>query len=278
MTLAVHDLDPRRPRIMGILNVTPDSFSDGGRWVDAAAAIARGIELHEQGAHLVDVGGESTRPGAERIPDEEERARVLPVVSELVSQGVAVSVDTMNASTALAAAEAGASMINDVSGGLADPEMYDVIARTGVSYVAMHWRAHSDTMHESATYTDVVDEVSRELGARVDGLLAAGVSGDRIILDPGIGFAKTGEHNWTLLRALPQLQALGYPILVGASRKSFLAPFALDGAAPEARDTATAVISALAARSGAWGVRVHDVVATRVALEVTEAWERGGTT
>ncbi len=256
-------------KIIAILNVTPDSFSDGGQYVDADAAIARGVELRDAGAHLVDVGGESTRPGATSITPEEEQERILPVIRGLVEARVEVSVDTMNASTALAAAEAGASVINDVSGGLKDPGMYRVIAETGLSYIAMHWRGPSDA---EAVYDDVVVDVRTELKARVAEMTVVGIDPSRVILDPGLGFAKTAEHNWQLLGRLDEVQSLGFPVLVGASRKRFLGPW---GETPAERDEATAIVSALAAQAGAWGVRVHDVESTRRALEVQAAWENG---
>lgn len=261
-----------RPVVMGILNVTPDSFSDGGRWNDLEAAVEHGIALQQSGADLVDVGGESTRPGAERVPEDEEHARVLPVVEALVSRGVAVSVDTMRASTARLATAAGASIINDVSGGLADPEMYGVVAATSADYVAMHWRTLD---HETPAYANVVREVRTELGQRIAELVAHGVDASRIIIDPGIGFAKTATDNWQLLGHLEELVALETRVLVGVSRKRFLAEFTVDDAPPQSRDAATATISALAAQAGAWGVRVHDVVSTRAALDVWQAWERG---
>jgi dihydropteroate synthase len=255
--------------ILAILNVTPDSFSDGGDFVDPDAAIARGIELRDAGADLVDVGGESTRPGATSITPEEELDRVLPVVRGLVAAKVEVSVDTMNASTALAAAEAGASVINDVSGGMHDPEMYRVIAQTDVSYIAMHWRGPSET---ETVYGDVVTDVRTELKARVAEMTVWGIDPERVVLDPGLGFAKTADDNWQLLSRLDELGTLGFPILIGASRKRFLAPW---GDEPADRDEATAVVSALAAQAGAWGVRVHDVASTRRALEVQAAWQNG---
>jgi len=263
------------PVIMGILNVTPDSFSDGGRFAILDAAIAHGVGLHEQGADLVDVGGESTRPGAERVPVEDELARVIPVVRELVAAGVTVSVDTMNAQTALAAAGEGATVINDVSGGLADPGMYRVVAETGLTYVAMHWRGHAARMDALAEYTEVVADVRRELKARLSEMDAAGVDIDRVVVDPGIGFAKTAAHNWRLLGHLPELASLGRPILVGVSRKRFLGALLPDGAPMTDRDLPTAVLSALVAQAGAWGVRVHDVEATRVALAAWQAFSDG---
>jgi dihydropteroate synthase len=263
------------PRIVGVLNVTPDSFSDGGRWDSPDAAIARGLELHRQGADIVDVGGESTRPGADRVPAAVERERVLPVIEALVAEGVVVSVDTLNASTGTAAVAAGAAYLNDVSGGLADPGMARAAADSGVTFIASHWRGHSATMQQNAEYTDVVVDVRTELGRRADALLEAGLAADRLILDPGLGFAKRAEHNWRLLAHLSELSALGFPVLVGASRKRFLGELLPEGASIEDRDPATAVVSALAAREGAWGVRVHDVAATRAALRVVEAWDEG---
>lgn len=256
-------------QLMAILNVTPDSFSDGGRFSSVEEAIAEGIALRDAGADIVDVGGESTRPGAERVSPEVEQERVLPVVRGLVDAGVAVSVDTMNASTAAAAVDAGASIINDVSGGTADPDMYRVVASTTATYVAMHGRGPSDT---AAQYDDVVAEVRAELKTRLAEMIVFGIDPARVILDPGLGFAKDAEHNWQLLGRLDELATLGHRILVGASRKRFLAPW---GAEPAERDDATAVVSALAAQAGAWGVRVHDVVSTRRALEIEGAWRAG---
>ena len=265
----------RSPLVMGVVNVTPDSFSDDGRWFDAEAAIAHGVELVAEGADLVDVGGESTRPGAARVEPEEELRRVVPVIRELAGRGIRVSVDTMRAATALAAVEAGAEIINDVSAGLADEAMGRIAAETGAQYVAMHWRGHSDRMDGLAEYDDVAVEVRDELAARVDALVAAGVDPERLILDPGLGFAKRGEHNWQLLARLDVLAGLELPILVGASRKRFLCALLPEGAAVEERDLPTAVVSVLAAEAGAWGVRVHDVRATRRALDVLGAWQSG---
>lgn len=252
--------------IMGILNVTPDSFSDGGRFVATDAAIARGVELRDAGAALVDVGGESTRPGAAKLDPEEERERVLPVVAALAQEGVAVSIDTMNASTALAAVEAGAQLVNDVSGGLADEGMPRVVIETGVRYSVMHWRGGADA---EPSYTDVLAEVRNELKLRVAELVVRGVDPDRLVLDPGLGFAKDAAHNWALLTHLDDLVSLGHPVLVGASRKRFLGALLPEGAPMEDRDLPTAVLSALVARQGAWAVRVHDVASTRLALEAT---------
>ncbi|WP_307858054.1 dihydropteroate synthase [Cellulomonas fulva] len=266
-----------RTLVMGVVNVTPDSFSDGGRWFTPGAAVAHGLTLLEQGADLLDVGGESTRPGARRVPIDEERERVLPVITELVRRGVAVSVDTTRAQVARAAAEAGALVVNDVSGGLADDAMYGVVAETGVAYVAMHWRGHADVMDELDDYDDVVTDVRRELAERVDALRAAGVRDEQVVLDPGLGFAKPGASNWPLLARLPELVGDGFPVLVGASRKRFLGHLlaAPDGtpAPPLQRDHATAAVTALAAAAGAWCVRVHDVAASADAVRVAAAWE-----
>jgi len=266
---------------MGVVNVTADSFSDGGRYLDAAAAIRRGRRLVAAGADIVDVGGESTRPGAHRVPAEVEAARVVPVITELAADGVVCSVDTTRAEVALAALSAGARIVNDVSGGLADPEMAALVADAEVPWILMHWRGHSADMDSLAVYDDVVADVQRELAARVRAALAAGVREDAIVLDPGLGFAKTAEHNWALLRALPSITGLtgpgwGFPVLVGASRKRFLGALLADAAGPRppaGREVATTVISGLAAAAGAWGVRVHEVVdsldAVRVAAAVT---------
>lgn len=258
---------------MGVVNVTPDSFSDGGDYFDPETAVAHGLQLVADGADIVDVGGESTRPGAARVDPDEELRRVVPVVRELAAAGLTVSVDTMRAATAAAAVEAGAVIVNDVSAGLADTEMAPLVAATGVRYVAMHWRAHSDQMDARAVYADVVAEVRTELQTRLEALLAAGVAPSQLIVDPGLGFAKHGEHNWTLLRHLDTLLTLGFPVLVGASRKRFLGALLPDGAPVTDRDLPTAVVSALAARAGAWAVRVHDVRSTVRALSVVSAWD-----
>lgn len=266
---------PAGTLVMGVVNVTPDSFSDGGRWFDADAAVEHALELAAAGADVLDVGGESTRPGAARVDPDEELRRVIPVIRELAARGLRVSVDTMRAATAEAAVAAGADIINDVSAGLADEAMARIAAATGARYVAMHWRGHSDRMDELAEYADVARDVRDELARRVDALVDAGVAPERLILDPGLGFSKRGEQNWELLANLDVLAELGYPILVGASRKRFLGALLPDGAAVEQRDLPTAVISALAAQAGAWGVRVHDVASTRVALDVARAWQSG---
>ena len=275
---------------MGVLNVTPDSFSDGGKWDTAAAAIARGRELAAQGADIVDVGGESTRPGAQPVSVADELARVSEVVAALSGEGVAVSIDTIHAETARAAVEAGARFINDVSGGLHDPAMLAVAAAAsrdrGVGFIAGHWRGIPDPGHERSSYSDVVVEVRNALAARASAALAVGISREHLIIDPGLGFDKTGPQCWELLGRLDELLALGLPVLVGASRKRMIADALapLPAAARRApagaderddwheRDLATAVVSALAARAGAWGVRVHDVPGTAQALAVTAAW------
>jgi dihydropteroate synthase len=255
---------------MGVLNVTPDSFSDGGEHDTVDTAIAYGLRLREQGADLVDVGGESTRPGALRVSDVVEAGRVVPVIAALTAAGVACSVDTMRASVASAAVEAGAVLVNDVSGGLADPSMLAAVAATGSPYVVMHWRGHSADMQSRAVYTDVVEEVCSELSSRLEACAAAGVA--EVLVDPGIGFAKTADHNWALLAALPRLQALG-PLLLGSSRKAFLGAL-LDDRDPVGRDAATTALSTLAAHAGAWGVRVHDVPSTADAVRVVARLRR----
>ncbi|MFE3452735.1 dihydropteroate synthase [Nonomuraea sp. NPDC059194] len=264
---------------MGVVNVTPDSFSDGGLWFDERAAVHHGLELVEEGADLVDVGGESTRPGAARVSQEEELARVVPVIRALTAEGVTVSVDTMRAEVAKAAVEAGAALVNDVSGGLADPDMPRVVAATGVPYVVMHWRGHSHDMERRAIYSDVVAEVREELAKRVALVLAEGVAESQIVLDPGLGFAKNAEHNWALLAGIDKLAELGFPLLIGASRKRFLGRLLADadGAArPFGRsDHATTAVTALAAQAGAWCVRVHEVGPNADAVRVAAAWKRG---
>jgi dihydropteroate synthase len=266
------------PLVMGVVNVTPDSFSDGGLYADTASAVAHGRQLLADGADILDVGGESTRPGATRPLVEEELDRVVPVITALAADGATVSVDTMRHEVAAAALEAGARIVNDVSGGLADPEILRVAADTGATYVAMHWRAHADHMTDFATYDaagGVVRAVRDELAARVEAALAAGVSPDRLVLDPGLGFAKRGEHNWQLLADLVPIRALGYPLLVGASRKSFLGTLlaAPDGTSRpvDDREAATTALSVVLAREGVWGLRVHDVRSTRDALRVLQA-------
>jgi dihydropteroate synthase len=271
--------------VMGVVNVTPDSFSDGGRYDTVDAAVRHGHRLLADGADVLDIGGESTRPGATRPLVSEELARVVPVITELASSGAVVSVDTMRAEVAEAAVAAGAQVVNDVSGGLADPGILRVVADTGVRYVAMHWRAHSDRMTDFATYDGpggVVVAVRDELAERVDAALAAGVAGEQLVLDPGLGFAKGAAHNWELIAHLDVIGGLGYPLLVGASRKSFLGRLLADGDGVERpvgeREHATTALSVVLARMGVWGLRVHDVRSCRDALAVLgrlgqEGWE-----
>ncbi|GAB3131574.1 dihydropteroate synthase [Tsukamurella serpentis] len=277
---------PRADRtlVMGVVNVTADSFSDGGRYLDPEAAVARARALVADGAAIVDVGGESTRPGAHRVPAEIERDRVVPVIETLAADGIAVSVDTMRASVAAAALEAGAAIVNDVSGGLADPEMTSVVADSAAPWILMHWRPSpgapgADTWagihHEVTDYGDVVTEVRDELLRQADAAIAAGIAPDRIVLDPGLGFAKNAAHNWALLRDLDVLVQTGHRVLVGASRKRFLGEL-LGGREPAGREVATAAISALAAQAGVWGVRVHDVRSSADAIAVSSAWRAGG--
>ncbi|MFD6883956.1 MULTISPECIES: dihydropteroate synthase [unclassified Rhodococcus (in: high G+C Gram-positive bacteria)] len=267
---------------MGVLNVTSDSFSDGGRYLDRESAIARGLELRDLGVDIVDVGGESTRPGAMRIDPQVEADRVTPVIEALTAEGIRTSVDTMRASVAEAAITAGVTIVNDVSGGRADSDMASVVASAGVPWILMHWRPTGGFVHAggSAHYDDVVTEVRDELLTQVDVAVAAGVDPSKIVLDPGLGFVKQPDHNWQLLHGLPELNALGFPVLIGASRKRFLGSLLAspDGAVrpPAGREVATAVVSALAATHGAWGVRVHDVQASRDALAVVRAWQHGG--
>lgn len=263
------------PQVWGILNVTPDSFSDGGRFVAPAVALRHAQAMVDQGAHTIDVGGESTRPGAARVTPEVEQQRVLPVIAALAASGIRVSIDTMNSSTAVAAVEAGAVVVNDVSGGLADAVMASVVAGLNVDYVAMHWRGHSHQWDAVSNYGDVVTDVLAELRARRDSLLAAGIAPERLWLDPGIGFAKGPEHNWALLRALDRITGLGHPILVGASRKRFLGELLPAGAPPAERDAATAAVSVLCAEAGAAAVRVHDVKGNAQALAVWSRWRSG---
>ena len=269
-----------QPRLMGIVNVTPDSFSDGGRWAEPEAAIAHGRSLLMDGADIVDVGGESTRPGATRPLVAEELGRVVPVISALAATGAVVSVDTMRSEVAEAALEAGASIVNDVSGGLADPGMLKVVAASAATYIAMHWRAHSDHMQDFATYDGpggVVAAVRDELAGRVRAMLEAGIARERIVLDPGLGFAKRGPHNWELLRGVDALQELGFPLLVGASRKRFLGSLLEDADGNprpvDEREFAGAALTLLLAQRGVWGLRVHDVRASRDTLRVLAAME-----
>jgi dihydropteroate synthase len=267
---------------MGVVNVTPDSFSDGGRWDTPDAAIDHGRALLREGADLLDVGGESTRPGATRPLVAEELGRVVPVIRALAAQGARVSVDTMRAEVAERALAAGAEIVNDVSGGLADPRILDVVADSGATYVCMHWRGHSDRMQSLASYDEpggVVEAVRGELCRRVDAARAAGIPDDRIVLDPGLGFAKQAAHNWSLLAGLPTLAGIGFPLLVGPSRKSFLGTLLHDDDGTprpvDQREAATVALTVLLAQQGVWGVRVHDVRASRDALLTLARWEQG---
>ena len=266
-----------RALVMGVVNVTPDSFSDGGRWATTELAVAHGRQLIAQGADLLDVGGESTRPGARRVDLAEEQNRVLPVIRELADAGVAVSVDTIHAATAAAAIEAGAVIVNDVSGGLADPAMAGVLADAGVVYICQHWRGDPRTMDGLTDYGgDVLAGVEAELRARLDGLADAGLADEQVVIDPGLGFAKTHEQSWRLLAATARLREdLRRPVLIGASRKRFLALALPDDVAadPLARDAATAATTALAAAAGAWAVRVHEVPASRDAVRTASLWK-----
>ncbi|MEY4559219.1 MAG: hypothetical protein RLZ82_234 [Actinomycetota bacterium] len=272
------------PKVMGVLNVTPDSFSDGGQFESITTALDHARVLIIGGADIIDIGGESTRPGAQRISSDEELARVIPVIealsAELLATGrndVQISIDTMNATTALAALAAGARIINDVSGGLADEKMFSVAAATGATLVISHWRGFSTEMDQLNQYKDVAREVSLELQVRIDAALAAGVTKSKIVIDPGLGFAKDMEQNWKLVARLDELEKLGYPILVGASRKRFIAgalDSELDGDANISntrRDVATAVLTALLMQRKMWGVRVHNVVATKDAIAIVAA-------
>lgn len=275
-------MNPTRVQVIGVVNVTADSFSDGGRYLSADRAVEHGLALVAQGAAIIDVGGESTRPGAVRADPQAETRRVVPVVKGLADQGVTVSVDTMNAAVARAALDCGARIVNDVSGGQADPAMAPLLASSGARWVLMHWRSvDSEHPHRVPCYRDVVAEVRADLLTAVDAAVTAGVDPANLIVDPGLGFAKTANHNWALLHGLPQLVEVGIPVLVGASRKRFLGTL-LSGAdgmprPPDERETATAVVSAMAGLHGAWGVRVHDVRASVDALKVLEAWTEGAT-
>jgi dihydropteroate synthase len=259
------DLPRRAERIcvVGVLNVTPDSFSDGGRYASVDDAVTHALEMQAAGADLIDVGGESTRPGARRVDAEEELRRVLPVITELAAAGVPMSIDTYRAAVAAAALQAGVRVVNDVSGGLADPQMAEVVRDADCPWVLMHWRGHSDHMQELARYDDVVKDVRAELLARVDAAAAAGVDPDRLVIDPGLGFAKTAAHNWALLAALDSFVELGLPVLVAASRKSFLGSLLAgpDGTPRpvDDREDATTALTAYCALHGVWGVRVHEV-------------------
>jgi dihydropteroate synthase len=273
--LVVPDLpQPGRTLVMGVVNVTPDSFSDGGDWFDPAAAITHGMDLLSEGADIIDVGGESTRPGAVRPEVSEELRRVLPVVRDLAAAGACVSIDTMRAAVAEPAIAAGALLVNDVSGGRSDPGMLRLVADTGVCFVCMHWRGHSEDMQSKATYADVVAEVIAELRSQLEEADRAGIATDKLIIDPGFGFAKTGEHNWQLLDRLEEFDVLGRPMLAGVSRKAFLGRLLAnaDGdprPAKQRDDATTALITVLALR-GVWGVRVHSVRASRDAIAVAQ--------
>lgn len=262
---------PGRTLIVGVVNVTPDSFSDGGEFLDPDAAIEHGLDLIAEGADVIDVGGESTRPGAVRPTTEVELQRVVPVISALADAGAVVSVDTMRPVVAAAAIEVGATMVNDVSGGQAEPDLLRLVAEAALPYVCMHWRGHADDMQSRAVYDDVVATVVSELGTQLEACVAAGIAPGRLVADPGLGFAKTGEHNWELLQRLDELDALGVPLLIGASRKRFLGTLlaGVDGTPRPARgrDDASVAMTTLLAERGVWGVRVHAVRANRDAVE-----------
>jgi dihydropteroate synthase len=240
--------------VMGILNLTPDSFADGGRHNSFDAGVARGLEMIAEGVDIIDIGGESTRPGADRISAEEEQARVMPVIAELSKRGARISIDTMRADTAEKAVQAGAAIINDVSGGLSDPAMFATVKKLGVPYILMHWRGESKEMNSRAIYTDVVNDVISEINSQIDAALDAGINKSQIIIDPGLGFAKDAEHNWEILRNVKQFTSMGYPVLIGASRKRFLG-----GDNPDEREAATIELTKTLVPQGIWGVRVHSV-------------------
>jgi dihydropteroate synthase len=240
--------------VMGILNLTPDSFADGGRHNSFDAGVARGLEMIAEGVDIIDIGGESTRPGADRISAEEEQARVMPVIAELSKRGARISIDTMRADTAEKAVQAGAAIINDVSGGLSDPAMFATVKKLSVPYILMHWRGESKEMNSRAIYTDVVNDVISEINSQIDAALDAGINKSQIIIDPGLGFAKDAEHNWEILRNLKQFTSMGYPVLIGASRKRFLG-----GDNPDEREAATIELTRTLVPQGIWGVRVHSV-------------------
>ena len=239
---------------MGILNVTPDSFADGGKHFTFEHAVTRGLQMIEEGVDIIDIGGESTRPGAERVSEDEEQSRVIPVIKALAGKGADISIDTMRASTARLAIEAGASIVNDVSGGAADPEMFSTVASLNCKYTLMHWRGHSKDMNERAIYGDVLAEIIDEITLQLDKALAAGVKRENIVLDPGLGFAKDSEHNWEILKRLDEFQALGYPVLIGHSRKRFIG-----GDTSDEREAGTLAISRSLVGTGVWAVRVHSV-------------------
>ena len=262
-----------RTLVMGVLNVTPDSFSDGGRFIDARIATSHALQMIKDGADIIDIGGESTRPGSDRISAQEELDRVLPVISALVDSGVAISIDTMRAEVAQEAIEAGACMVNDVSGGKSDPTILDYVASLNSPYILMHWRGPSNIMNTLTDYADVVADVTAEIGKQVDVAVAAGIARERIVIDPGIGFAKTVDQNWPILKHLDVLEGLGLPILMGASRKKFLGELlAVDGVARDSdeRESATTAISTLMAARGLWAVRVHDVKSSSDAIAVVD--------
>ena len=269
-----------RPKLMGVLNVTPDSFSDGGEFLDPASALEQVSLMVGQGAQIIDVGGESTRPGAQRISLQDEQDRVLPVIEKIKAEfDVLVSIDTMNSKTARLAVQAGADIVNDISGGLADPQMFASIQDLKCQYILGHWRGHSDQMDSLASYSDVAREVVAELAEQVSMAVASGISRDRIVVDPGLGFAKDIHHNWDLVNRLDELEALGLPVLVGASRKRFLA-HALNAIDPASvsmprRDVATAVLTALLLQRKLWGVRVHEIQGTKDAIAVVAALKAG---
>ena len=265
---------PGRTLVIGVVNVTPDSFSDGGAWFDPAAAITHGLDLLAEGADIIDIGGESTRPGAIRPEVSEELRRVLPVIRELAAAGACVSIDTMRAAVAAPAIAAGARLVNDVSGGKADPGMLALVVESGVAFVCMHWRGHSEDMQSKASYADVVTEVITELRTQLDTATRLGVAPDKLIIDPGFGFAKTGEHNWQLLQRLGEFDVLEFPMLAGVSRKAFLGRLLADAdGSPrpaKERDDATTALTAVLALRGVWGVRVHSVRASRDAIAVAQ--------
>lgn len=260
--------------VMGILNVTPDSFADGGRYSTTDLALKRAEEMINEGVDIIDVGGESTKPGAERVTQADEVARVIPVIKELVKRETPISIDTTRASVAEQAIKLGASYVNDVSGGLADPDMYTLIAKhPKVQYIIMHWRAHSKTMQDHATYKDVVREVKEELEARIEAAIEAGINPEQIIIDPGLGFAKRPEHNWELLRNIDRIALLGYPILIGASRKRFLGE--LTGSTnPDDREAASIAVTAMVAKQNVWGVRTHSVKPHRDAIATVNSFAK----